>query len=82
MIKPAEGQSMSAEDMARALNEWMRRYTDDPSQFLREYQMVTNYLAEIAAGVEPTYGETGAAYMLELLNDLNEQRAAHLRQAT
>ncbi len=73
---------MDQEEMGRALNEWMRRYTDEPTKFEREFQTVTQYLAEVASGVEPTYGQTGAAYMRQLLDELNESRAAQVRQAT
>lgn len=56
--------------MATAFNEWMRRYTDDPSRFKREWQHVSEYLAARAAGNEPTYGACCAAYLHQLLRDL------------
>lgn len=53
--------------MAAAFNEWMRRFTEEPERFKREFQTVRDFLADKAAGREPSYGEAYAAYMLELV---------------
>lgn len=52
--------------VAEAFNEWMRRYTENPSRFEREFQTVTQFLSDQAAGRQPSYGEVCAAYLAEL----------------
>lgn len=59
------------ENLALAFNEWMRRYTDEPERYAREYQEVALYLAEKAAGREPSYGENCAAYLQSILRELH-----------
>ncbi len=66
---------MSKAEMAIALNEWMRRFTEAPEQFEREFQTVQAFLAEQANGVEPTYGEAGASYMERCLADVQARAA-------
>ncbi len=56
--------------VAKAFNEWMRRYTEDPDQFEREFQSVRRFLCERAAAEEPSYGECCAAYLTELMASL------------
>ena len=51
---------------AEAFNEWMRRYTETPEQFSREWQMVGDFLAAQAAGETPSYGATCDAYLAQL----------------
>lgn len=57
---------MSKQQMAAAFNEWMRRYTEDPTKFEVEFQTVGKYLADKAAGAEPSYGEVCAELMAEI----------------
>lgn len=45
---------MTNEQMAIALNEWMRRFIDEPDRFEREFQTVGEYLRDQAEGREPT----------------------------
>ena len=52
--------------VAEAFNEWMRRYTETPDQFVREFQTVNQFLAEQDSGRAPSYGEACAAYLAEL----------------
>lgn len=61
---------MDKDKIARALNEWMRRYIADPAAFNAEFQTVGEFQKDEEEGREPTYGETGAAYMLKLLEEL------------
>ncbi len=56
--------------LAPAFNEWMRRDTENPEQFEREFQAVSLYLAEKAGGREPSYGESCAAYLAELVEEM------------
>ena len=58
------------ESLAPAFNEWMRRYTENPEQFEREFQAVSRYLAEKADGKKPSYGESCAAYLAELVEEM------------
>lgn len=54
-------------DMAKAFNEWMRRYTEEPERFEREWQTVGLFLKQRSEGREPDYGEQCAAYLAELM---------------
>lgn len=59
----------TAEEVAAAFNEWMRRYTETPEAFEREWQMVGEFLQQKAAGQEPDYGVCSTAYLLSLIAD-------------
>lgn len=61
---------MTNEQMARAFNEWMRRYTEEPEVFEAEFRSVGRFLTEQAGGEEPSYGQACAAYMEEILRGL------------
>jgi hypothetical protein len=63
--------TMSAADMSRTSNEWMRRYIEEPEAFQREFQSITQFLKDEADGREPDYGERCTAYQFKLLEDLN-----------
>jgi hypothetical protein len=60
---------MDKAKVAAAFNEWMRRYTEDPTGFEAEFQSVGLYLNELAMGREPSYGETCAAYLEQLISE-------------
>ena len=47
-------------------NEWMRRYTQEPERFEREWQSVQMFLESEKAGETPSYGQQCTAY-IELL---------------
>lgn len=49
--------------VAIAMNEWMRRYIEEPERFEAEVTTVRRFLAEEVAGEEPSYGEIAAAYL-------------------
>lgn len=51
---------------AQAFNEWMRRFIEEPERFAREWQSVEEFKRDEAAGKEPDYGETCAAYLSQL----------------
>lgn len=52
--------------MISAFNEWMRRYTENPEAFEREFETVGKFLTALNEGRELDYGETCAALMEEL----------------
>jgi len=54
---------------AAAFNEWMRRYTEEPERFEREWVTVKKFLDEEAAGKTPSYGEECAAYLAWLIEE-------------
>lgn len=60
--------------LAAAFNEWMRRYTETPESFQREWQSVHEFLAENAAGKSPSYGVVCAAYINRLVGGLTKVR--------
>lgn len=61
---------MNEQSVAAAFNEWMRRYTEEPDQFAREWQTVSEFLKQEAEGVEPDYGKRCAAYLSKLLAEV------------
>lgn len=63
--------SMSADDITMAMNEWMRRYIESPDEFQRDFRTVTEFLADNTLGREPSYGESCAAYLFKLLDEMN-----------
>lgn len=64
---------MSKQAMAKAFNEWMRRYHEEPERFEREFQTVEAFVRDEAKGAEPAYGQECAAYLLQIMG---EQEAA------
>jgi hypothetical protein len=59
--------SIQTRTMAQAFNEWMRRYTDEPEKFAADFRTCGEFLAQVASGEEPTYGEHCAAYLAGLM---------------
>ena len=57
---------MEPNRQAACFNEWMRRYTDEPDTFNREWQTVSEFLAEKNNGIVPSYGATCVAYLAEI----------------
>lgn len=49
-----------------SLNEWMRRYTENPSEFSHEWEVVAKFLEEDSQGVEPSYGKIGAEFLFDI----------------
>lgn len=61
---------MDKAKVAAAFNEWMRRYTETPDEYEREFQTVGSFLAEQADGKQPTYGESCAKYLEALIGEV------------
>ena len=61
---------MTNAQMVKCFNEWMRRFIEEPARFQREFETVNDFLKDEAAGREPTYGETSAAYMAKLAQEV------------
>jgi len=61
--------SPTREEIGSAFNEWMRRYTEEPERFSREWQTIRDFLAEQAVGSVPTYGNECEAYLAELVSE-------------
>lgn len=62
--------------VAQAFNEWMRRYTENPEQFEREWQTVSEFLVQQGKGEEPDYGKSCAAYLSKLIDEAGECSAS------
>lgn len=60
---------MDRDVMARAFNEWMRRFVEEPERFEREFATASRFAAETQSG-EPSYGRTSVAYLESILEDL------------
>lgn len=56
-------------NLARAFNEWMRRYIEEPERFAREWQSVKQFQQAEAKRVEPSYGDNCAGYLLSIMAD-------------
>jgi hypothetical protein len=67
--------TLSSKEMAQAFNEWMRRYTEDSKGFEHRFGTVANFLKESSDGVEPSYGQTSAAYMIQIHEEINREFA-------
>ncbi len=61
---------MDKQLIARAFNEWMRRFLESPEEFAREWQEVTTFTRETAEGKVPTYGDDCAAYLDRLCAEI------------
>lgn len=61
---------MTEEQMVAAFNEWMRRFTEEPEQYCREFETVHQFLCDVSDGEVPSYGVTSAAYMKQLVSEL------------
>ena len=55
---------------AAVFNEWMRRFTEEPEKFRREWEAVIEFLRQSAAGTEPTYGASCVVYMAKLATEM------------
>ena len=62
--------TLNQEVMALAFNEWMRRYTEEPERFEREWRTVAKFLAEKSADETPSYGRSSAAYLVQLAEEV------------
>lgn len=63
---------MTEQNFAKAFNEWMRRYTDEPDRFSREFESVIEFLEDIKNDSdEPRYGVECAAYFMKILEEVS-----------
>lgn len=70
---------MTDAQMVTCFNEWMRRVVEEPLRFEREFARVGAALAAQGKGREPTYGETSAAYMMQLAAECSTERGSEDR---
>lgn len=61
---------MNESALAAVMNEWQRRYIEEPERFEAEWRVIQRTLVERAEGKEPSYGANCAAYMGSLAADL------------
>jgi hypothetical protein len=61
---------MTDDEIAAALNELMRRYTEDPASFEAEFQTVQRFQQESAAGETPSYGASITAMLHRYLAEM------------
>lgn len=62
--------NVDSETVAAAFNEWMRRYIEEPEKFTREFQVINRFLREEADGKTPTLGDRSAAYLDQLIQEI------------
>jgi hypothetical protein len=54
--------------VVQAFDEWMRRFVEEPERFAREFQSVSEFVAEGGQnGAETSYGRECAAYLEQLM---------------
>lgn len=70
----SEQKTLSMDSMVAAFNEWMRRYVEDPSAFMAEFESVIQFQKDKQDGAEPSYGQISAAYMFQLSDELTASR--------
>lgn len=61
---------MNQEAIAKAFNEWLRRYIDDPAAYEAEFNTVAAFRAAESEGSEPDYGTRQAAYLIHLCGEV------------
>lgn len=61
---------MERDAVAAAMNEWQRRYIENPEQFEQEWSSISRTLQERAEGEEPSYGAVCADYLIEIIRQL------------
>jgi len=58
--------------IAAALNEWMRRFVEEPARFEREFETVDKFKIEGGMlGGEASYGVVCAAYLLQIHKEIS-----------
>ena len=58
------------DQLAAAMNEWMRRYIEEPERFEREFRTVAEFKEADDTGKVPSYGSECAAYLLKISDEL------------
>lgn len=56
--------------LAKAFNEWLRRFIETPEEYSREFETVNEYLGDIAENSEPRYGTECANYIRKLMTEV------------
>lgn len=56
-------------EMAKAFNEWMRRYIEEPERFAHELKSVRAFEKAQAEGQEPDYGTDCTSYLCAILTE-------------
>ena len=59
------------EQMAKAFNEWMRLYIEEPERFRAGWVSIKEFLQETETGAEPSYGSVCARYFQGLLDEVS-----------
>lgn len=57
-------------EMAKAFNEWMRRYIEEPERFAHELKSVRAFEKAEAEGQEPDYGTDCTSYLCAILREV------------
>ncbi len=57
---------------ARAFNEWMRRFIDEPERFKTEYQTIADFMEAKLNDREPDYGDRATAYLQKILDEIEK----------
>lgn len=60
---------LDEERLEWAFNEWLRRYTENPAEFEREFQFIGEFLQEQSEGKPPSYGQRTIAYLKKLIEE-------------
>lgn len=58
------------EKLARAFNEWQRRFVANPADFLTEDAVLGTFIRDLNNGRVPSHGERQAAYLMLLMGEL------------
>lgn len=69
MLRRRARRAQQISELARAFNEWMRRYIDEPDRFSREFETVIAFCRQIGRRREPSYGRECAEYLLQLIEE-------------
>lgn len=56
-------------ELAVLMNEWQRRYIEDPHSFETSWQTIIEFLNDEEHGREPNYGKDCVAYLVALRDE-------------
>lgn len=71
MTDGRDNYELTQAELAAALNEWMRRYIEEPERFEREFKTIAQFQEEDGMLIEASYGRDGAAYLLKLHQEIS-----------
>lgn len=71
-LQAAHQEEFTDLEIVVALNEWMRRYIEEPEKFAVEFRTVAQFVSDEAGPTpdEPDYGISGLAYICRLLAEI------------